>query len=127
LKKAFTLIEVIVATFIVFISVTAILNTISNTKHLFELIKENKFFTLASSVIFLEQKHRKNLYEELVDFNITNDEIIRDLKKEEIKLDVIKDYSEDFNESDKNFTFFINKLKAYDKHHLNFVYEIGIK
>jgi len=127
LKKAFTLIEVIVATFIVFIAVIAILNVISNTKHFFELIKENKFFTLASSVIFLEQKERKNLYEELIDFNITNDEIIKDLKKEKVKLDVISEYSQDFNESDKNFTFFINKLKAYDKHHLSFVYEIGVK
>jgi len=127
LKKSFTLIEVLVATFIVFVAVTAILNSVTNTKHFFNLITQNKFFTLDSSIVFLEQKHRKNLYEELIDFNITNDEIIEDLKKQNIKLKIYKDFSEDFNDSDVNFTFSINKLKAYDKQHSSYVYEIGIK
>jgi len=127
LKKAFTLIEVLISTFIVMIAVTAILGSVSNTKHFFNLITQNKFFTLSSSVIFLEQKHRKNLYEDLIDFNISNDEIIEDLKKEKIKFKIYKDFSEDFNQTDGNFTFSINKIKAYNDQHSNFVYEIGIK
>ena len=127
MKKSFTLIEVLVATFIVFIAVTAILNSVANTKHFFNLITQNKFFTLGSSVVFIEQKHRKNLYEDLIDFNITNDEIIEDLKKKQIKLKIYKDFSEDFNNSDANLTFSIDKLKAYDKEHSTYVYKIGIK
>ena len=127
MKKSFTLIEVLVATFIVFIAVTAILNSIANTKHFFNLITQNKFFTLSSSVSFIEQKHRKNLYEDLIDFNITNDEVIDDLKKNQIKFQIYKDFSQDFNDTDVNLTFSINKIKAYNKEHSNYIYEIGIK
>jgi len=123
LKNSFTLIEVLIATLIFFLVTIAVFDTISNSKFLFQKINEYKKFSLVSSVVFVEKKNRKNLYEELIDFNITNGKIIHTLKKYKIKLTKINDLSEDINGT----KFFINKLKAYDKYHSTYVYSLGFK
>jgi predicted regulator of amino acid metabolism with ACT domain len=127
LKKAFTLIEVMVSTFILFIVVFAVMNSISNTHHLFKIFESHKQFNLVSSVAFLENKKAVNLYEKLVDFNIKNDEIIHSLKKYNIYLNKKIDYENDYNFSNFHFTEIIYKVKAYDKHHSSYVYELGVK
>jgi Tfp pilus assembly protein PilE len=127
LKKAFTLIEVMVAVIIVFVVVSVAMNIVTNNKKLIQLFLDNRNFALKSSVAFLENKDVKNNYERLIDFNITNDKIIHALKKDEIKLDTIEDTREDFNLTNFNFTEIINKLKAYDNTHSTIIYSIGIQ
>lgn len=127
MKKSFTLIEVLVATLIVFLVVNAVYQSISNYKFLIHSLKDYRNFVLASSIVFIEKKERKNLYENLIDFNITNDEIIKNLKKYTIKLEIIKDFSHDYNLSGKKINFYIHKLKAYNKFHSTYIYDLGIK
>ena len=127
MRKAFTLIEVMIAVMIVFIVVSAILNVVSNNKKLISLFIENKNFALKASVAFIENKDVKNNYERLIDFNITNDKIIHILKKDAIKLAKEEDLREEYNFSSINFTEIIEKLKAYDKYHSVTIYSIGIK
>ena len=123
MKKSFTLIEVLIATLIFFLVTMAVFDAISNSKFLLKKIDEHKNFSLASSVVFVEKKDRKNLYEDLIEFNITNDKIIHTLKKYEIKLQILNDVSEDMNGT----KIFINKLKAYDKYHSSYIYSLGFK
>jgi len=127
LKKAFTLIEVMVAVMIVFVVVSAILNVINNNKKLIQIFIENKNFALKASVAFIENKDVKNNYEKLIDFNITNDKIIHILKNDSIELIREEDSREEYNFSNINFTKVIEKLKAYDKTHSTTIYSIGIR
>ena len=126
MKKAFTLIEVMVATVIVFVAVYAIMNVVSNNKKLTQIFLNNKIFALKASVAFVEDKDAKNNYERLINFNITNDKIIHTLKKDNISLDKEEDYKEEYNFSN-NINAVLNKLKAYDKTHSVIIYSIGIK
>jgi Tfp pilus assembly major pilin PilA len=127
LKKAFTLIEVMVAVMIVFIVIGIAMNIVGTNKKLIELLMENRLFALKASVVFIENKDVKNNYERLVDFNLTNDKIIRVLKKDEIKLDTFEDFKQEYNFSNFHFTEIIKKLKAYDKTHSVIIYSIGIQ
>lgn len=127
MKKAFTLIEVMIAVMIVFVVVSAVMSVISNNKRLIEIFVENKNFALKSSVAFVENKDVKNNYERLIDFNITNDKIIHILKKDNIKLEKTEDTRQEFNFTKFNFTEIITKLKAYDKTHSVIIYSIGIQ
>ena len=122
MKKAFTLIEVLISVFIVFLVVTAIYNFFSNTRFLIKKIEEFKKFNEISSIMFIERKG-KNLYESLIDFNITNDKIIKDLKSYKLNIETIPQFENEFN----NTNFFVNKLKVYDKNYSTYIYEIGIK
>jgi len=122
LKKAFTLIEVLISVFIVFLVVTTIYNFFSNTRFLIEKIEDVKKFNEISSIMFIERKG-KNLYESLIDFNITNDKIIKDLKNYKLNIETIPQFENEFN----NTNFFVNKLKVYDKNYSTYIYEIGIK
>jgi len=97
LKKAFTLIEVTVATVLVFLVTFAVLNSISNIRHLFKVFDSHKKFELISSIAFLQPNKSKNLYEKLIEFNITNDKIIHTLKKYSINLEKEIDYSNEYN------------------------------
>ena len=58
---------------------------VGNTKHLVSLYTKQKEKTLKSSIV-LENKNTKNAYEALIGFNINNDEIIHDLKKDKINI-----------------------------------------
>jgi len=123
LKKAFTLIEVMVSTLIVFLVIFAVMNSISNVKYLLNIFSSHKKFELISSIAFLEEKKSKNLYEKVLDFNIKNDEIIHTLKKYSINIEKKPIYSMLY----KNKKITIYKIKAYDKTHSNFIYSIGVK
>jgi len=127
LKKAFTLIEVMVATVLVFLVTFAVLNSISNIRHLFKVFDSHKSFELISSVAFLQPNRSKNLYEKLIEFNITNDKIIHTLKKYSINLEKEIDYSNEYNISNVKIKEIIYKLKAYNKYNSSIVYEIGIQ
>ena len=127
MKKAFTLIEVMIAVIIVFITVDAVMNVVGNNKQLIHIFLENKNFALKSSVAFLEKKEMKNNYERLIDFNITNDKIIHTLKKDEIKVEEDEDLKQDYNISNSAISEIINRVKAYDKTHSTTIYSIGIQ
>jgi len=127
LKKAFTLIEVMVATVLVFLVTFAILNSISNIRGLFRVFDSHKKFELISSISFLQPNKSKNLYEKLIEFNITNDKIIHTLKKYSIDLEKEIDYSNEYNISNMKIKEVIYKLKSYDKYNSSIVYEIGIQ
>ena len=127
MKKAFTLIEVMVATVLVFLVTFAILNSISNIRGLFRVFDSHKKFELISSISFLQPNKSKNLYEKLIEFNITNDKIIHTLKKYSIDLEKEIDYSNEYNISNMKIKEVIYKLKAYDKYNSSIVYEIGIQ
>jgi Tfp pilus assembly protein PilE len=127
LKKAFTLIEVMVAVMIVFVVVSVAINIVSNNKKLIQMFIENKNFALKASVAFIENKDVKNNYERVIDFNIKNDKIIHILKNDEIKLETIEDTRQEYNFTKFNFTEVINRLKAYDKTHSVVIYSIGIQ
>ena len=121
MKKAFTLIEVLISVFIVFLVVTTIYNFFSNTRFLIEKIEDVKKFNEISSIMFIERKG-KNLYESLIDFNITNDKIIKDLKSYKLNIETIPQFKNEFN----NTNFFVNKLKVYNKNYSTYIYEVGI-
>jgi prepilin-type N-terminal cleavage/methylation domain-containing protein len=127
LKKAFTLIEVMVAVMIVFVVVSVSMNIVSNNKKIIQMFVDNKNFALKSSVAFIENKDVKNNYERVIDFNIKNDKIIHTLKKDKIKLDVIEDTRKEYNFTKFNYTEIINKLKSYNKTYSTIIYSIGIQ
>jgi len=128
LRKSFTLVEVLIATMIVFIVVGVMIDVSSNSKKLFYLTKEAEDFNLKSSVAIIEQKEVKNLYEQLIDFNITDDEIIENLKKEKMLVDMEEDLRKDFNITEnKNISIIIKKIKAYNTEFSNTAYEIEVQ
>ena len=128
MRKSFTLIEVLIATMIVFIVVGVMIDVSSNSKKLFYLTKEAEDFNLKSSVAIIEQKEVKNLYEQLIDFNITDDEIIENLKKEKMLVDMEEDLRKDFNITEnKNISIIIKKIKAYNTEFSNTAYEIEVQ
>ena len=126
MKKAFTLIEVMIAVFIFFVVVISVMNIVSNNRHLINLLLENKNFSLKASVAFLNP-NTKNNYDRVRDFRITNPKVIDILKKDNIEVEKIADLTQDFNVSGTNIKEVINKLKAYDKTHSAIIYSIGIQ
>jgi len=124
MKKGFTLIEIMVAVVIVMIATFSVLNLSSNTKYLFNLITKNNEFSLKASILVNEKKS-SNLYENLIDFNITNDDIIHTLKKEKLYVKIIQDSKEEL----KEFSLLkeIKKIKIYNKTNQLTVYEVDIK
>lgn len=128
MKKSFTLIEVLIATLIFFVVVGALLSVASDTKHLISLLHDTKNFNIKSSIVAIEQKNVKNLYEQLYDFNITNDKIIKTLKNEKIVFEKTIDSAQEINISQSlNFLEIINRLKIYDSEFANISYEIELK
>ena len=126
MKKAFTLIEVMIAVFIFFVVVVAAMNIVSNNRHLINMLVENKNFALKSTLAFLNPD-TKNNYDRVRDFDIKNPKVIDILKKDNIEVQEFEDLKQDFNISGNGIKEVINKLKAYDKHHSNIIYSIGIQ
>jgi len=124
MKKGFTLIEVMVAVVIVMIATFSVLSLSGNTKHLISLFDKNNEFRLKATVL-VNDRNGSNLYENLIDFNITNDEIIKTLKKEKLKYIISVDSKDEL----KNFklTKTIKKLKIYNKTNQIIIYEVEIK
>ena len=126
MKKAFTLIEVMVSVIIFFIVTMAVFDIVKNNSHLIYLIKQNNDFSLKASVAFLNPDGKSN-YERVKDFNITNDKIIKYLKRDKINVEYTPDFSMEYNISGINVKEVVNKLKAFDKTHSLTVYSVGIK
>jgi len=126
LKKAFTLIEVMISVIIFFITVMAVFEAVKNNTRLISLIRQNNDFSLKASVAVLSPQ-KKNNYERIKEFNITNDEVIRDLKKDKIIVEIKADLSMEYNISGIRFKERVNKLKAFDKTNSITVYSVGIK
>ncbi len=91
--KAFTLLEVLIAVIILFISASVFLEVVSNTRNLTNIYISSKEKILKSSIV-LENKDAKNAYEMLIDFHIDNDQIIHDLKNDSVskKIEKYKNY-----------------------------------
>ena len=126
MKRAFTLIEVMIAVFIFFVVVISVMNIVSNNKHLINLLLGNRGFALKASVAFLNP-NTKNNYDRVRDFNIKNPKVIDILKKDNIEVETMEDLTQEFNDSNFNVKEVINKLKAYDKTHSTIIYSLGIK
>lgn len=120
MKKAFTLVEVLIASMIVFIAVFALLNLCSNMKFMIGSLTDMNIFNLKSSVALIEQKNVKTLYEQLSDFNITDDEIIHDLKREKIYLKKTK-------QKTVANSLIITFIKAYNKYYSNTAVQMRMK
>jgi len=123
MKKGFTLIEVMVCVVIVVIVSFSLLSLSSNSKYLFNLISNQNDFSLKTSIIAIEQKSG-NLYENLIEFNITNDEVIKSLKKYKYQFKKTKDIKVYKN---MKFTQEIDRLEIYNKENQIKFYEVKIK
>ena len=126
MKKAFTLIEVMIAVFVFFVVVISVMNIVNNNRRLINLILENKNFSLKATLAFLNP-NTKNNYDRVSDFNIKNPKVIDILKKDNIEVDKFEDLKQDLNVSGFNIKEIIYKLKAYDKTHSTIIYSIGIQ
>lgn len=126
MKKAFTLIEVMIAVFVFFVVVISVMNIVNNNRRLINLILENKNFSLKATLAFLNP-NTKNNYDRVSDFNIKNPKVIDILKKDNIEVDKFEDLKQDLNISGFNIKEIIYKLKAYDKTHSTIIYSIGIQ
>ena len=124
MKKGFTLIEIMVAVMIVMIATFSVLNLSNNSKYLFSLITKNNLFSLKASIL-INERNSSNLYENLIDFNITNDEVIKSLKKEKLNIEIIQDSKEELEEL--SISKEIKKIKVYNKTNQIVVYEVNIK
>ena len=114
--KAFTLLETIVSVLLFFIVFLALLESETTSKYLLRLGQRANSFYQKSSIVFLQKPTAKNLYESLLEFNITQDRIIQQLKKENITYKEVLDSSEDVNLSDRiNFQKVIVRLITYGK------------
>jgi len=124
MKRGFTLIEIMVAVVIVMIATFSVLNLSANSKHLFNLITKNNDFSLKASVL-VNERNSSNLYDNLVDFNITNDNIIHTLKTEKLNIKITQDSKEELKEF--SLSKEIMKIKVYNKTNQLTVYEVNIK
>ena len=126
MKKAFTLIEVMVSVMIFFIVVSAIMNIIKNNKQLIDLSINRKEFALKASVAFLNPDYKNN-EERIKNFKIDNEDIIKNLKKDVIKVEKKEIFSKEYNISTFKIKEIINQIKAYNKQHSTIIYSLDIK
>ncbi|GAB6075065.1 type II secretion system protein [Nautilia lithotrophica] len=125
MKKAFTLIEIMISVVIVFIIMGVVLEVTSNVKHLFLINKDYNTFVYKSSVAIFG--NGKNIYEKVKDFDIRNDKIIHVLKRDKINVKKELDYSMNENINNKNVNVSINKIKVYNNNHQVIYYSVDIK
>ena len=127
MKRAFTLIEVVIAVYIAVIAVYALYSVYGNLKHMFVISDKKKEFALYSSVVPVEGRSSGNLYEALREFNITNDEIIRTLKKVSLKTEKKEIFSRKINIDNLNIIGTINSIKVYNSTNSVYYYNFGLK
>ncbi len=117
-----------IAVMIFFVVVGALLNLSSNSKHLLQLSQQLNRFKIESSVPLIEAKKTRNLYEQLIEFNITNDKIINALKhrhvKIETKIDVVSklEISPGYLVTQK-----IVKRRVFDREFANDAYKVDLE
>ena len=127
MRRAFTLIEILVSVVIIFVVMSVALNITTNAKHIFDLSGKASDFEYIASVGALED-NKTSVYEKLKDFHIDNDDIIHTLKKEKLHKDENTIYSLEGN-MDENISVIItlDQLKIYDKHNSLILYKVNIK
>jgi prepilin-type N-terminal cleavage/methylation domain-containing protein len=119
--KGFTLIEVLVSVIIVSLAAAVFFQLSSNAYRLYNLFEKQKNFTLASSLVFVE--NRGGVLDEVMrNWHIKNDNILDVLKNKKINLQKTVDYKTEFN----GINFMILKLKAYNKNNGCYVYSAKI-
>ena len=121
MKKSFTLIEVMISVSIIFMVVSVVLAISSNTKKLFNHIQKNTNFAYKASVSTIENKDTKNVYEKLIDFNITNDKIIHTLKQDIQHKKISQKTIHSFIDLQ------INNIKIYNNKNNIYLYGVKIK
>ena len=124
MKKSFTLIEIIVAVIIVMIATFSIISLSNNTKHLFSLITKQNLFGLKSTIV-LHNHSGKNLYEDLIDFKIENDDIIKTLKQEKITYKQLKGDKKEI--TSLHLSQQISKIIIFDKYNRITLYKVDLK
>ena len=124
--KAFTLIEVIIAVTLAFVISSVAFTVMSDAKRLLSLSENRETFYYKASVGAIE-KEAKNVYEMLNSFNIRNDEIIRDLKKDRLKKETSIEYSMTYKVDENEIKVMLKKINVYDKHNILNVYLPDIK
>lgn len=123
--KSFTLIEVIIAVILALVISSVAFNISSQSKYFLSLSQKRKVFYYKASVMALN-KVGKNAYELLKDFNIKNDKIIYNLKKDKFNKVTITEYS--LNDGEKNnIKITLNKIKIFNKNNSLIIYAAGIK
>jgi len=124
--KAFTLIEVIIAVALSFVISAVAFSIASNTKHFISLSEQRNGFYYKASVAALESDG-KNVYEMLKGFNIRNDAVIKDLKRDRFEKRSFTEYSTTENIDNNRITVTLNRIKIYDKHNSLNIYYPEIK
>jgi prepilin-type N-terminal cleavage/methylation domain-containing protein len=125
--RGFSLIETLVA-IMIFLIVSSVFFNISNySKHMITLIKRKNDFVLKSSVALIEGGSVKNLYEELINFKINDDEVIRDLKKYQISVESVPILNKEINLTNSVSVITIYKKIAKNREFMNYVYGFKIK
>ncbi len=118
MKISFTLIEVIISIFLVSIIANIVISVASNYKFLIQRVADLHNFELKASAKLSSERRGANMYENLIDFNISDDEVIHFLKREKIDSDKsIKSY--------QNLT--IETIKIYDRNYSTLFYRLKIK
>jgi len=125
LKKAFTLIEILISVAIIAMIMNVVLEVSSNTKKLYSLNKDYTEFVYISSVAALGDG--KNAYEMLKDYNIKNDTIIRYLKKEKLNKKSETVLSQNYVQGNENILLLMKELKIFDETSAVKYYSLEIK
>ncbi len=113
---------------IFFVVAGAFFHLSSNDRHLLHLSLTQDLFALKSSVAIIEGKEATNMYEQLRDFNITNDAIIRRLKRDSVHVQKSVDMVNEINLSQKSaFTETIYKITAHDAYNSHSAYEVDLQ
>lgn len=83
---------------------------------------------MESSVPLIEAKETRNLYEQLIDFNITNDKIINDLKHRQMKIEIKMDVVSKLEISPGYLiTQKIIKRRVFDREFANDAYKVDLE
>ena len=127
MKNSFTLIEIMISVMIIFLIVSVMLDISANIKTLFEVTSQRSLFELKSSISAIENSDIKNLYEKLQEFNISNDEVIKNLKSENLKIDKKIEFSQQYQTNEKYINIVMKKVKIYDNYHSIYFYEVELK
>jgi prepilin-type N-terminal cleavage/methylation domain-containing protein len=117
--RGFNLIETIISVVILLFIVSVALNVLANKRYLLNLSLQKDEFLYKASVGALEERG-KNVYENLVDFRIDDDRIIRVLKKDNFFKSFEVDSKQDFGE----FNILIEKVRVYNKEFSLNVYRV---
>jgi len=112
---------------IFFVVAGAFLSFSSQVRHFMRLSYDRDDFMLKSSVAAIELKEVPNIYEQLRDFNISNDTIIRSLKRERIKAEKKIAHATELNLTHQKSQLHLYKISVHDQMHSYEAYDIDLQ